>query len=162
AGHSWTEITDGLPSEFGFAAAAHPHDRDTFYVIPLDPGHARCMPDGEAAVWRTRDAGSSWERLTQGLPQGDAHLGALRAATATTRPRCTSGRRRDRSSRRSTRATAGHSSPTTCRQSGRSRWHRSTDVRAETPTDADAALQRPAAPRRGRGGDGRAGDRRAR
>jgi hypothetical protein len=40
-GHSWTEITNGLPSEFGFAAAAHPHDRDTFYVIPLDPGHAR-------------------------------------------------------------------------------------------------------------------------
>ena len=45
-GHSWTEITDGLPSEFGFAAAVHPHDRDTFYVIPLDPGHARCMPEG--------------------------------------------------------------------------------------------------------------------
>jgi len=37
-------------SEFGFAAAAHPHDRDTFYVIPLDPGHARCMPEGRAAV----------------------------------------------------------------------------------------------------------------
>ena len=53
-GHSWFEITDGLPSEFGFAAAAHPHDRDTFYVIPLDPGHARCMPEGQAAVWRTQ------------------------------------------------------------------------------------------------------------
>jgi photosystem II stability/assembly factor-like uncharacterized protein len=82
AGHTWTEITEGLPSEFGFAAAAHPHDRDTFYVIPLDPGHARCMPDGQAAVWRTRDAGSSWERLSQGLPQEDAHLGVLRAAMA--------------------------------------------------------------------------------
>ena len=41
----------------------HPHDRDTFYVIPLDPGHARCMPEGKAAVWRTRDAGASWQRL---------------------------------------------------------------------------------------------------
>ena len=30
AGLTWTEITDGLPTEFGFAAAAHPHDRDTF------------------------------------------------------------------------------------------------------------------------------------
>jgi photosystem II stability/assembly factor-like uncharacterized protein len=79
-GHSWTEITDGLPSEFGFAAAAHPHDRDTFYVIPLDPGHARCMPDGKAAVWRTRDAGKSWQRLSNGLPQEDAHLGVLRTA----------------------------------------------------------------------------------
>ena len=45
--------------EFGFAAAAHPHDRDTFYVIPLDPGHGRVMPEGSAAVWRTRDAGST-------------------------------------------------------------------------------------------------------
>ena len=81
-GHSWTEITDGLPSEFGFAAAVHPHDRDSFYVIPLDPGHARCMPEGQAAVWRTRDAGESWEKLTRGLPQDHAHLGVLRAAMA--------------------------------------------------------------------------------
>jgi BNR/Asp-box repeat len=81
-GHSWVEITEGLPSDFGFAAAAHPHDRDTFYVIPLDPGHARCMHDGRAAVWRTRDAGSTWQRLAQGLPQEDAHLGVLREGMA--------------------------------------------------------------------------------
>jgi photosystem II stability/assembly factor-like uncharacterized protein len=81
-GKSWTEITEGLPSDFGFAAAAHPHDRDTFYVIPLDPGHGRVMPEGKAAVWRTRDAGSSWQRLDQGLPQADAHLGVLREGMA--------------------------------------------------------------------------------
>jgi photosystem II stability/assembly factor-like uncharacterized protein len=81
-GASWFEITDGLPSEFGFAAAVHPHDRDTFYVIPLDPGHARCMPDGEAAVWRTSNGGESWQKLTSGLPQEHAHLGVLRAAMA--------------------------------------------------------------------------------
>jgi photosystem II stability/assembly factor-like uncharacterized protein len=81
-GHSWVEITDGLPSDFGFAAATHPHDRDTLYVIPLDPGHARCMPEGRARVWRTRDAGESWQPLEQGLPQRNAHLGVLRAAMA--------------------------------------------------------------------------------
>jgi len=81
-GLSWVEITDGLPTEFGFAAAAHPHDRDTFYVIPLDPGHTRCMPEGRAAVWRTRDAGATWERLERGLPQQDAHLGVLREGLA--------------------------------------------------------------------------------
>ncbi len=81
-GASWTEITEGLPTEFGFAAAAHPHDRDTFYVIPLDPGHARCMPDGKAAVWRTKDAGSSWQRLDDGLPQENAHVGVLREGMA--------------------------------------------------------------------------------
>ena len=77
-GKSWTEITEGLPTEFGFAAATHPHDRDTFYVIPLDPGHGRTMPDGKAAVWRTRDAGSSWEQLDRGLPAEDAYVGVLR------------------------------------------------------------------------------------
>ena len=82
AGLSWTEITEGLPSDFGFAAAAHPHDRDSFYVIPLDPGHGRCMPEGRAAVWRTRDAGASWERLERGLPQSNAHLGVLREGMA--------------------------------------------------------------------------------
>ncbi|MBX5473930.1 MAG: exo-alpha-sialidase [Thermoleophilia bacterium] len=81
-GLSWVEITEGLPSDFGFAAAAHPHDRDTFYVVPLDPGHGRCMPEGRAAVWRTRDAGSSWQRLDRGLPQQSAYLGVLREAMA--------------------------------------------------------------------------------
>jgi photosystem II stability/assembly factor-like uncharacterized protein len=80
--HSWVEITEGLPTEFGFAATTHPHDRDTFYVIPLDPGHARCMPDGKARVWRTRDAGSSWQPLENGLPSQDAHIGVLREAMA--------------------------------------------------------------------------------
>jgi len=80
AAHSWVEITEGLPTEFGFAAAAHPHDRDTFYVIPLHPGHGRNMPDGKAAVWRTRDAGASWQRLYSGLPQENAYVGVLREA----------------------------------------------------------------------------------
>lgn len=82
AGRSWTEITEGLPTDFGFAAAAHPHDRDGFYVIPLDGGHGRTMPEGRAAVWRTRDAGASWQRLGEGLPQRDAHLGVLREGMA--------------------------------------------------------------------------------
>jgi len=81
-GHSWTEITEGLPTDFGFASAVHPHDRDTFYVVPLDGGHGRVMPDGHASVWRTRDAGSTWQRLDSGLPHEDAHLGVLRQGMA--------------------------------------------------------------------------------
>ena len=77
-GASFTEITEGLPSDFGFAAAAHPHDRDTAYMIPLDPQHGRYMHDGQAAVWTTRDAGSSWQRLDKGLPSDGAYLGVLR------------------------------------------------------------------------------------
>jgi len=77
-GKSWTEITEGLPGDFGFAAAVHPHDQETFYVIPVDGGHGRTMHEGKATVWRTRDAGSSWAPLRTGLPQEDAHLGVLR------------------------------------------------------------------------------------
>jgi photosystem II stability/assembly factor-like uncharacterized protein len=82
AGKTWVEITEGLPTEFGFPAAAHPQDRDTFYVIPVDPGHGRVMKDGALAVWRTRDAGNSWQRLDSGLPQEDAYLGVLREGMA--------------------------------------------------------------------------------
>jgi photosystem II stability/assembly factor-like uncharacterized protein len=82
AGATWTEITEGLPSEFGFAAAPHQHDRDVFHVIPLDPLHSRTMPDGKACVWRTEDGGSSWQRRDKGLPQEDAFLGVLREGMA--------------------------------------------------------------------------------
>ncbi len=51
-------------------------------MIPLDPGHGRVMPDGQAAVWRTRDAGDTWQKLGRGLPQEDAHLGVLREGLA--------------------------------------------------------------------------------
>jgi photosystem II stability/assembly factor-like uncharacterized protein len=82
AAQSWVEISEGLPTEFGFAAAVHPHDRDSFYVIPLDSGHTRCMPDGKAAVWRTDDAGSTWQRLDRGLPHEGAYVGVLREGMA--------------------------------------------------------------------------------
>ena len=86
AGGSWTEITEGLPTEFGFAAAAHPHDRDTFYVIPLDPGHGRCMPDGqrgglaharrrlELAAARRGPAAARRARRRPARGDGDRHL----------------------------------------------------------------------------------------
>ena len=155
AGHTWTEITEGLPTEFGFAAGAHPHDRETFYVIPLDPGHGRCMPDGAAAVWRTRDAGSSWERLAEGLPQSNAHVGVLREgmrrSIRTTSPGSTSARARVSSSRAPTRVRAGARSRATCPASCRSKSPSSTSHARAPPTfDARPALRRPAAPARSR------------
>jgi len=36
------------------------------------------MPDGQVQVWRTRDAGSSWQKMTKGLPGPDAFVGVLR------------------------------------------------------------------------------------
>jgi len=84
AGDSWTEITVGLPSEFGFPMVIHPHRPSTAYVIPLNgDDRGRYVPDGSVAVWRTQDDGASWARLTRGLPSSDAWVGILREAMAT-------------------------------------------------------------------------------
>jgi hypothetical protein len=80
---TWTEITEGLPTDFGFAMAAHPRDADTFWVIPLSvPEEGRFMPDAHAAVWRTHDRGKSWICSDNGLPKHDAYLSVLREAMA--------------------------------------------------------------------------------
>jgi photosystem II stability/assembly factor-like uncharacterized protein len=81
---TWTEITGSLPSDFGFPMAVHPQDPRTVYVIPLNGADkGRHMPDGRAAVWRSRDEGGTWQRLDRGLPTHDAYVGVLREAMAT-------------------------------------------------------------------------------
>jgi photosystem II stability/assembly factor-like uncharacterized protein len=80
---TWTEITPGLPSEFGFPLVTHPRDPDTAWVIPLNGAdQGRYMPDAHAAVWRTRDRGTTWTRSDDGLPTRDAYLSVLREAMA--------------------------------------------------------------------------------
>jgi photosystem II stability/assembly factor-like uncharacterized protein len=83
-GRSWQSIEKGLPSTFGFPSAAHPRDPDTLFLIPLNGDTAgRYMPDGKAAVWRTRDRGETWRALRSGLPQENVYFGVLRQAMAT-------------------------------------------------------------------------------
>ena len=85
-GRSWQSIEAGLPSSFGFPAAVHPRDPATLYLIPLNGDIAgRYMPDGKAAVWRTRDCGDTWTALRDGLPQENVFYGVLRQAMATDR-----------------------------------------------------------------------------
>ncbi|MDI7861200.1 exo-alpha-sialidase [Rhizobiaceae bacterium n13] len=80
----WESIEDGLPSSFGFPAAAHPRDPDVLFLVPLNGAeHGRYPPDARAAVWRTRDAGKTWDDLREGLPQKNAYFGVLRQAMAT-------------------------------------------------------------------------------
>ena len=85
-GVEWQSIEDGLPSDFGFPAAAHPSDPDTLYLLPLNGAtEGRFVPDAKAAVWRTRDGGKTWQDLRRGLPQEGAYFGVLRQAMATDR-----------------------------------------------------------------------------
>lgn len=82
-GESWVEITAGLPSDFGFPLAIHPHQPDTIYVIPLQGAEFRCPPEGKLRVFRSRDGGRSWDALGEGLPQKDAYVGVYREGIAT-------------------------------------------------------------------------------
>ncbi|CAN5894330.1 exo-alpha-sialidase [soil metagenome] len=79
-GDGWSEITQGLPSEFGYALAIDPADADVAYVIPEESSHMRTTVDGRLRVYRTRDAGASWHPLTDGLPQEHAYVSILRDA----------------------------------------------------------------------------------
>ncbi|MCI0777199.1 MAG: exo-alpha-sialidase [Chloroflexi bacterium] len=68
-GDSWEDVTKGLPSFFGFPIAIARREPDAVFVVPLafERDNFRVV-DGQFAVYRTRDAGTSWERLTDGLP----------------------------------------------------------------------------------------------
>jgi serine/threonine protein kinase len=79
-GDSWQDIARGVPSDFGFAMIVHPHDTDCVYIVPVESDEFRCTPEGHLRVYRTRNAGGSWEPLTRGLPQKRAYETVLRDA----------------------------------------------------------------------------------
>ena len=82
-GDSWKDIARGVPSDFGFAMAMHPHEPDTVYIIPIKSDQVRVSPDGKLRVYRTRNGGRSWEALTRGLPQRHAYDIVLRDGLTT-------------------------------------------------------------------------------
>lgn len=77
-GVSWDEITQGLPSDFGFPLAIHPRESETIYTIPLKGGEFRCPPENKLRVFRSRNGGKTWKALSKGLPQNDAFSGIYR------------------------------------------------------------------------------------
>jgi len=69
----WDRIGKAMPAEvgdIGFTIIPHPRDADTAWVLPMDGTEVwpRTSPGGRPAVYRTRDAGASWERQDEGLP----------------------------------------------------------------------------------------------
>jgi hypothetical protein len=67
---SWQSIADGLPSDFGFPMVVHPHRPDVIYNFPMQADGMRFPPEGKCRVYRSEDAGKSWEALGNGLPDG--------------------------------------------------------------------------------------------
>jgi photosystem II stability/assembly factor-like uncharacterized protein/predicted Ser/Thr protein kinase len=81
-GDSWEDIAHGVPSDFGFPVLIHPHDPDCVYVIPVESDEFRCTPEGQMRVYRTRNAGRTWEPLSRGLPQRNSYETVLRDGLA--------------------------------------------------------------------------------
>ena len=46
-GDEWQDVANGVPSDFGFAMAMHPHDPDTVFVVPLESDMVRVTPETE-------------------------------------------------------------------------------------------------------------------
>jgi photosystem II stability/assembly factor-like uncharacterized protein len=80
---SWSEIGNGVPSDFGFPIVVHPRKPECVYVVPVESDEFRCSCDGRLRVYRTRNAGASWEPLARGLPQKGAYETVLRDAMTT-------------------------------------------------------------------------------
>jgi hypothetical protein len=70
----WQRIGENMPSDvgdIGFPIELHPRDPDTAWVFPMDGTDVwpRTSPDGRPAAYMTRDAGASWTRKDNGLPE---------------------------------------------------------------------------------------------
>lgn len=76
-GESWRGALGeerSLPSRFGTALVSHPGEPRTALAVPVTAPGMPVPPGGRAAVWRTSDAGRSWEELAAGLPREHAYL----------------------------------------------------------------------------------------
>src|SRR6266571_2332895 len=80
SGDSWQEVSDNLPSDFGFPIDVHAHEPETIYVVPIKSDSEHYPPKGRLRIYRSRTGGNEWEALTKGLPQRNCYVNVLRDA----------------------------------------------------------------------------------
>jgi hypothetical protein len=69
----WERIGRTMPKrvgDIGFPMVVHPRNADVAWVLPMDGQTVwpRTSPEGKPAVYGTRNAGRTWQRLDKGLP----------------------------------------------------------------------------------------------
>jgi photosystem II stability/assembly factor-like uncharacterized protein len=74
---TWVRIGRSMPrrvGDIGFPMVVHPRDADRAWVFPMDGTSVwpRTSPDGKPAVYGTRNAGKTWQRLDAGMPASQA------------------------------------------------------------------------------------------
>ena len=74
---TWVRIGKTMPKrvgDIGFPMVVHPRDPDIAWVLPMDGTSVwpRTSPGGKPAVYRTSNAGRTWERLDAGMPESQA------------------------------------------------------------------------------------------
>jgi photosystem II stability/assembly factor-like uncharacterized protein len=81
-GLTWQSIEAGLPTNFGMTVLTHPRAADTVWLVPIASDGERIPPGARLQVQRSRDAGATWETLTEGLP-APCYTNVLRDAACT-------------------------------------------------------------------------------
>lgn len=81
-GEHWLEVTNDLPSDYGYALALDAADPDAAFVVPEESSNMRTTVGGKLRVYATHDAGGSWQARRRGLPQAHAYVSVLREGLA--------------------------------------------------------------------------------
>lgn len=76
-GRTWVRIGRTMPKkvgDVGFPMVVHPRDDRVCWVFPMDASDVwpRTAPRGRPAVYGTRNAGRTWQRLAEGFPAEQA------------------------------------------------------------------------------------------
>jgi photosystem II stability/assembly factor-like uncharacterized protein len=78
-GKDWLDVTGDLPSFHGFPLAVTRQHPDAVFVLPIEYGDDNFrVVRGQLQVWRTMDAGKSWQGLSNGLPGPNDYQSAYR------------------------------------------------------------------------------------
>lgn len=79
----WQDMSENLPTKFGFAIVAHPTKAGAVMAWPCEASMERTPPDRRVGPWRSDDGGQTWSAWGTGLPTDPYFGGVLRDGACT-------------------------------------------------------------------------------